>query len=64
MLKIKLLTVAGFLILTAIVLSNSRQFTAAANADVLPEIVKYKTWQRINKEPIKVRFTVDLSGMG
>ena len=54
MLKIKLCAVAVFLLATAIVLSNSRQFTATANADVLAEIANYKTWQRINKEPIKV----------
>ena len=54
MLKIKLFAVAAFLLTTAIVLSNSRQFAASANEDVFREIASYKTWQRINKEPIKV----------
>lgn len=54
MVKIKLGAIVVFLITAAIVLSNSRQFTATASGDVLAEIAKYKTWQRINKEPIKV----------
>ena len=62
MLKIKLFAIAAFLILTAIVLSSSRQFTASANEDVLQEIAKYKTWQRINKEPIKVVSGVQIDG--
>lgn len=58
MLKIKLFAVIAFLILTAIVLSSSRPFTASANGDVLQEIAKYKTWHRINKEPITVDSTL------
>jgi len=54
MLKIKLCAVVVFLLTTAILLSNSRQFTAAANGDALAEIANYKTWQRINEKPIKV----------
>lgn len=52
MLKIKLFAVFAFLILTAIVLSSSRPFAVSANGDVLREIAEYKTWHRINKEPI------------
>ena len=61
MLKIKLCAVVVFLLTTAILLSNSRQFTAAANGDALAEIANYKTWQRINEKPIKVEssFQVD-----
>ena len=65
MLKIKLFAVAAFIALTAIVLSSSNRFAASANEDVFREIANYKTWQRINKEPIKVESTFqfdDLSG--
>ena len=67
MLKIKLFAVAAFILLTAIVLSSSNRFAASANEDVFREIANYKTWQRINKEPIKVEsgFQIDpLSGGG
>ncbi len=41
MLKIKLCAVAVFLIVTAIVLSSSRQFAVSANADILQEIAEW-----------------------
>lgn len=61
MVKIKLIAIAVFLTLTAIALSNSRNFVTFANGDVLQEIAQYKTWQRLNKNPIKVmsRFQTD-----
>ncbi len=62
MLKIKLFAVAAFIILTAIVLSSSRQFAASANEDIFREIATYKTWQRINKEPIKVESAFQIDG--
>lgn len=55
MLKIKLFAVAVFLILTAIVLSYSPARVSKAESDpILQQIAGYKTWQRINKEPILV----------
>lgn len=55
MLKIKVFAIGIVLSLVAIVLSNSPVFTSKAESDtVLQQIAAYKTWQRINKEPIKV----------
>jgi hypothetical protein len=62
MLKIKLAAVAVILMIAAVALNNSRYFAASANENVLPEVAKYKTWQRINKEPIKARFNLEFSG--
>ena len=55
MLKIKLFAVAVFFSVTAIVLSYSPFFVSKAESDaILQQIAGYKTWKRINKEPIKV----------
>lgn len=62
MLKIKLFAVAAFVVLTAIVLSSSNRFAASANEDVFREIANYKTWQRINKKPIKVESEFQIDG--
>jgi hypothetical protein len=59
MLKIKLFAVAAFIVLTAVALSGSNRFAASANGDVFREIANYKTWQRINKEPINSGFQID-----
>jgi len=61
--KIKLFAVAGILSLVVIVLGNSPVFVTKAEGDVvLQQIAGYKTWQRINKEPIKVGFQIDGAG--
>jgi hypothetical protein len=63
MLKIKLFAVAVVLSLTAIVLSYSPVFVSKAENDtILRQIAGYKTWQRINKEPIKVGNTFMIDG--
>lgn len=55
MLKIKVFAIAGVLGLVAFVLNNSPVFVSKAESDsILQQIAGYKTWQRINKEPIKV----------
>lgn len=62
MLKIKLFTVAVVLSLAAIVLNYSPVSVSKAESDsILQQIAGYKTWQRINKEPIKVGFQIDLA---
>ncbi len=54
MLKLKISTVAVFLVLSFIAISNSNSFSSAAKGDILVEIANYKTWSKINEEPIKV----------
>lgn len=54
MTKLKLGIIFGFLILASFAVIGSGYFTASANEDILSEIAKYKTWKRINKEPIRV----------
>ena len=55
MLKIKFIAIIGIFVLVGIVLSHSRSFSTLANGDVLQEIAKYKTWNKITKEPIVVK---------
>lgn len=64
MLKIKFIAIVGIFVLVGIVLNNSRSFSTSAKEDVLAEIAKYKTWSKINKEPIRVEveFSLDFSG--
>jgi hypothetical protein len=61
LIKLKLGIVFGFLIFGAFALSGSGYFAASAKEDILSEIAGYKTWKRIDKEPIKVAsgFQVD-----
>ena len=60
MLKIKVFIIASVLCLVTFVLSTSPVFVSSAEGDtVLQQIAGYKTWQRINKEPIKVSFMID-----
>ena len=61
MLKLKLAVIAIFLSFAGFALSNSEKVSASAETDFVQEIAKYKTWTRINKEPIKVAtgFTID-----
>lgn len=61
MLKIKIITVLSILFIVGLVMSNSRSVLTSANGDVFQEIAKYKTWSRINKEPIKVGLNMTLS---
>jgi hypothetical protein len=52
--RIKLITIAGVLMLVGIITSNSQQFSSKAKDDeILSEIAKYKTWTKVLKEPIK-----------
>ena len=64
MLKIKFIAIVGIFVLVGIVLSGSRSFSTSAKEDVSEEIAKYKTWNKINKEPIRVEieFSLDFSG--
>lgn len=63
MLKIKVFAIGVVLSLVAIVLSSSPVFTSKAESDtVLQQIAAYKTWQRINKEPIKVSGGFQIDG--
>lgn len=67
MLKIKISAIAAVFLLAGIVLSGSRQFSTSAEGDVFEEIAGYKTWSKVNKEPIKVNggFQIDgLAGAG
>jgi hypothetical protein len=58
--RIKLIVIFSVLILVGIIANNSRQFSSAAKDDeILSEIVKYKSWTKVSKEPIKVE-TVNL----
>jgi hypothetical protein len=53
--RIKLIVIAGVLILVGIVADNSRQFSSEAKDDeVLSEIAKYKSWQSVNKTDEKL----------
>ena len=53
--KIKLYSFAGSLALFAVVLTASPVFvSSAAPDDIINEIAGYKSWQRINKAPIKI----------
>ncbi len=48
--RIKLIVIAGVLILVGIITNNSRQFSSAAKDDeILSEIARYKSWQTVNK---------------
>ena len=62
MLKIKIIAIVGVLFLVGIVLSSSKRFESSAKGDVLEEIATYKTWTRINKEPIKVANPIQIDG--
>jgi hypothetical protein len=66
--KIKILSTFSFVALIVAILSFTPNFTAKADGDeLIKEIADYKTWKRINKEPIKVEggFTIDdVSGGG
>lgn len=57
----KLIAILGILSVVAFVFHNSHSFSSSAKSDVFEEIAKYKTWTRINKEPVKVfsGFTID-----
>ena len=63
MLKIKLLVVGLAFALFAIALFHSAPRPAAAETDVVGEIANYKSWTRMNREPITVQLDLgDLSG--
>ena len=61
MLKIKLTAIICILSFVGIVFHNSNSFSSSAKGNVFEEIISYKTWARINKEPVKVfnGFTID-----
>ncbi len=63
MLKIKLVAVAFLLSVTAIVVSFSPARVSRAESDpILQQIAGYKTWQRVNNEPIKVAGGFQIDG--
>jgi len=63
MLKIKFFAVVLVLSLAAIVSNLSPIFVSKAESDVImQQIAGYKTWQRINKEPIKVAESIIVEG--
>ena len=64
MLKIKLIAIIGILSFVAFVFHNSHSFSSSASGDVFEEIAKYKTWTRMNKEPIKVANPIQVDGEG
>ena len=64
MLKIKLIAIISILSVVAFVIQNSHSFSSSAKSDVFEEIAKYKTWTRINKEPIKVADPIQIDGEG
>lgn len=53
MLKIKLAVIAAIFGLVGIVYLNANQ-SISAKGETFEEIAKYKTWTKINKEPIAV----------
>ena len=55
MLKLKLTAIIGVLSFVGIVFHNSQTFSSSAKGDAIEEIVKYKTWTKVSKEPIVVR---------
>ncbi len=65
MLKVKLIAILSILGLVGIVLNSSHQFSSKAQTDdVLTEIADYKTWTKITKEPIVVKFDESLPDGG
>ena len=65
MLKIKLIVVGAACALFAFALFHSTPSTVSAETDVVSEIAQYKTWTRMNREPIRVELApLDLAGGG
>lgn len=56
------MAIVGVLSFVAFVFHNSHSFSTSAKGDVFEEIAKYKTWTRINKEPIKVANQIQIDG--
>ncbi len=60
MIKIKFFVMLSFLSFVAIVFNTSLVFVSKAENDsILQEIAEYKSWQQINREPIKSVFQID-----
>ena len=65
MLKVKLIVVGAAFALFAFALFHSAPRPAAAATDVVAEIAQYKTWSRLNREPVRVELApLDLAGGG
>lgn len=64
MIKIKLGAIVFIFGLVGIILNSSHRFSSHAESDAADEIANYKSWSRITKEPIPVKFTIDSSGGG
>lgn len=58
--RIKILAISFFITLVAIMLSFAPNFSTNAEGDgFIKEIADYKTWTKINKEPIKATNQID-----
>ncbi len=62
--KVKVLATSLFIALVGAMLSSVPSFTANADGDeFIKEIADYKTWTKVNKEPIKVKSTFTINGL-
>lgn len=62
MFKTKIIAVLSILFAAGIVLNNSHTFSISARSDIFEEIAQYKTWSKLNREPIRVELNLDFSG--
>lgn len=62
MIKIKIAVIAFVLSVIGVALFSSAKQKVSASSEVFEEIAKYKSWKKINSEPIAVKIAESFAG--